>query len=336
MMVLVTGATGFVGSAVARALIARGHALRALVRPHSDRSNLVGLDVEEVEGDLRDAPSLARAVTGCDAVFHVAADYRLWAREPDDLYQNNVTGTINLFDEASKAGVERIVYTSSVAVLGLGSSSGSAGQVAPCDEDTPVSLSEMIGHYKRSKFIAEDQVQRRIANDGWPVVIVNPSTPIGARDVRPTPTGRVVLDASNGRIPAFVDCGLNVVHVDDVAEGHMLALEHGVIGERYILGGEDLTLEQILGQVATLCGREAPRVRLPHWAVMPIALASETWCRLLARGEPLATVDGVRMARKMMYFSSAKAKRELGYETRPAAKAIEDAVVWFRTQGRLN
>ncbi|MFT5448409.1 MAG: dihydroflavonol-4-reductase [Gammaproteobacteria bacterium] len=334
MVVLVTGATGFVGSAVARALIARGHSLRVLVRPQGDRSNLLGLDVEMVAGDLRDPPSLARAVTGCDAVFHVAADYRLWAREPDDLYQSNVTGTINLFDAATKAGVERIVYTSSVAVLGLGR--GGAGQVVPSDEDAPVSLSDMVGHYKRSKFIAEDQVQRRIANDGWPVVIVNPSTPIGPRDVRPTPTGRVVLDASNGRIPAFVDCGLNVVHVDDVAEGHMLALEHGVIGERYILGGEDLTLEQILSQVATLCGREAPRVRLPHWAVMPIALASETWCRLLGRGEPLATLDGVRMARKMMYFSSAKAKRELGYETRPAAKAIEDAVMWFRTQGRLN
>ena len=334
MKVLVTGATGFVGSAVASALIARGHSLRALVRAHSDRSNLLGLDVEEVEGDLRDPSSLARAVTDCDSVFHVAADYRLWAREPDDLYQNNVTGTINLFDEATKAGVERIVYTSSVAVLGSGR--GSAGQVAACDEDTAVSLSDMPGHYERSKFIAEDQVQRRIAKDGWRVVIVNPSMAIGPRDVRPTPTGRMVLDALNGRIPAFVDCGLNVVHVDDVAEGHMLALEHGVIGERYILGGEDLTLEQILGQVAALCGREAPRVRLPHWAVMPIAFASETWCRLLGRGEPLATLDGVRTARKMMYFSSAKAKRELGYEARPAARAIEDAVVWFRTQGWLN
>jgi dihydroflavonol-4-reductase len=300
-----------------------------LVRQGSDRSNLQGLDVEVVEGELRDPSSLRRAVADCEAIFHVAADYRLWAREPDELYQTNVTGTLNLFAAAVAAGVQRIVYTSSVAVLGI----ADGGQ--PSTEDTAVNLEAMIGHYKRSKFIAEDQVRRRIASDAWPVVIVNPSTPIGPRDVRPTPTGRLVLDAACGRIPAFVDTGLNVVHVDDVAQGHLLAFEHGVVGERYILGGQDLTLEAILTQVAMLCAREAPRIRLPNLAVMPIAIASELWCSLRGRGEPLATVDGVRMARKMMYFSSAKAQRELGFQARPAAQAIEDAVNWFREQGRL-
>jgi len=330
MVTLVTGATGFVGSAVARALLAQGRQLRVLVRQGSDRSNLCGLDVEVVEGELRDPSSLRRAVADCEAVFHVAADYRLWAREPDELYQTNVTGTLNLFAAAVAADVTRIIYTSSVAVLGI----AAGGQ--PSTEDTAVNLEAMVGHYKRSKFIAEDQVRRRIASDAWPVVIVNPSTPIGPRDVRPTPTGRLVLDAACGRIPAFVDTGLNVVHVDDVAQGHLLAFDQGVVGERYILGGQDLTLEAILSQVAMLCDREAPRIRLPNLAVMPIAIASELWCSLRGRGEPLATVDGVRMARKMMYFSSAKAQRELGFQARPAAQAIEDAVSWFRAQGRLN
>jgi dihydroflavonol-4-reductase len=338
MVMLVTGANGFVGSAVVRALLEQGTQLRVLCRQGSDRSNLHGLDVEVVQGDLRDPSSLSRAVAGCEVVFHVAADYRLWAREPDELYQSNVTGTLNLFTAAVDSGVERIVYTSSVAVLGIadgiGTRSGADG--LPSTEDTPVSLTAMIGHYKRSKFIAEEQVRRRVASDAWPVVIVNLSMPIGPRDVRPTPTGRLVLDAACGRIPAFVDTGLNVVHVDDVAQGHLLALERGVVGERYILGGEDLTLEAILTQVAMRCGREPPRFKLPHMVGMPMAIAAEWWCLLRGHGEPLATVDGVRMARKKMYFSSAKAQRELGFQARPAAQAIEDAVDWFRANGRLD
>jgi dihydroflavonol-4-reductase len=338
MVMLVTGATGFVGSAVMRALIDQGRALRVLCRRGSDRSNLQGFDVDVVEGDLRDPSSLVRAVAGCEVVFHVAADYRLWAREPDEIYQSNVTGTLNLLAAAVAAGVDRIVYTSSVAVLGSVDEGGTCGSstARASTEDTPVSLSSMIGHYKRSKFIAEDQVQRRVVSDAWPVVIVNPSTPIGPRDVRPTPTGRLVLDAACGRIPAFVDTGLNVVHVDDVAQGHLLALEHGVVGERYILGGEDLTLEAILAQVAMHCGREPPHIKLPHLAVIPIAIVAQLWCLLSGSGEPLATLDGVRMARKKMYFSSAKAQRELGFSARPATLAIEDAIEWFRAQGRLN
>jgi dihydroflavonol-4-reductase len=329
MTVLVTGATGFVGSAVARALLLRGDTVRVLVRPNSDGANLEGLDVERVTGDLRDPASLAPAVEGARVVFHVAADYRLWAPEPDDLYQSNVTGTLSLFSAAAAAGVERLVYTSSVATLGLMPAGGSA------TEDTPSRLEQMIGHYKRSKFIAEDQVRRRVREDGWPVVIVNPSTPIGPRDIKPTPTGRMVLDAARGRMPAYVDTGLNVVHVDDVAAGHLLALERGEVGERYILGGENMSLEDILAEVARLTSREAPRVRLPHLAVLPVAALSELWCRFTGRGEPLATVDGVRMAMKHMYFSSEKASHALGYQPRPAQEAIRDAVAWFREQGRL-
>lgn len=329
MTVLVTGGNGFVGSAVVRKLLSAGRQPRVLCRPGSDRHNLARLDVEIIEGDLRDPTSLVRAVTGCSEVFHVAADYRLWVRDPDDLYQTNVTGSLNLLDSAVTAGVERIVYTSSVATLGI------QADGRPADEDTPVSLADMIGHYKRSKFIAEDQIRRRIRERGWPVVIVNPSTPIGPRDIKPTPTGRMILDAALGKIPAFVDTGLNVVHVDDVAQGHLLALQHGRVGERYILGGQDLSLESILGQVATLTGHRPPALKLPHLAVLPIALVAEIICRLKGSGEPLATLDGVRMARKHMYFSSSKARRELGYAPRPAEQALADAVAWFREAGRL-
>jgi dihydroflavonol-4-reductase len=328
--VLLTGASGFVGSAVARALLARGRSVRALCRPGSERANVEGLDLEVVHGDLRDPASLERAVRGCRTLFHVAADYRLWVREPDELYQSNVTGTLDLIAAAVAAGVERVVYTSSVATLGLDPTG------APADEDTPCALEQMVGHYKRSKFIAEEQVRRRIAADGWPVVIVNPSTPVGPRDIKPTPSGRMILDAARGRVPAFVDTGLNVVHVDDVAAGHLLALERGVEGRRYVLGGENMSLQAILSQVAVRCAREPPRLRLPHLAVMPVAVVSELWCRLRGRGEPLATVDGVRMAMKHMYFSSARAQRELGYRARPASEAIRDAVAWFRDQGRLD
>jgi dihydroflavonol-4-reductase len=330
MTTLVTGATGFVGSAVLRRLLDTGHAVRALARPGSDRRNLQGLAAAVVEGDLRDPRSLERALAGCELVFHVAADYRLWTRDPRDLYESNVAGTRNLLLAAAEAGVRRIVYTSSVATLGL----HPAGE--PADEGTAATLEGMIGHYKRSKFLAEAEVRRLVAEKGLPVVIVNPSAPVGPRDVKPTPTGRVIVDAARGRVPAYVDTGLNVVHVDDVAQGHLLACDRGRIGERYILGGENLTLREILTHVASLVGRSPPRVRLPHYLVLPVAYVAEAWMRLRPQGEPMVTVDGVRMARKRMYFSSEKARRELGFSSRPAQEAIRDALAWFREHGYLS
>ncbi len=326
---MLTGATGFVGAAVLRALLAKGVRVRALVRPASDTRNLDGLDVERVAGDLGDPASLARAVAGCRALYHVAADYRLWVPEPASIYRANVDGTANLMKAALDAGVERIVYTSSVATLGLHDDG------SPADEATPSSLATMIGHYKRSKFLAEEAVRALVRARGLPAVIVNPSTPIGPRDVKPTPTGRMILDAAAGKMPAYVDTGLNVVHVDDVADGHLLAFERGVAGERYILGGADMSLRDILVEVARVTGRKPPSVRLPHNLVLPIAYLSEAWTRLRGKGEPLATVDGVRMSKKLMYFSSAKAERALGYRHRPAAEAIRDAVQWFRESGYL-
>ncbi len=329
MTTLVTGATGFVGSAVARRLAAAGHDLRLLARPTSDRRNLDGLAAEIVEGDLGDGDSLARALAGCEALFHVAADYRLWARDPAALYETNVEGTRRLMRAALDAGVGRIVYTSSVATLGLNPDG------APADENTPAALDDMIGDYKRSKFLAEEAVRRMIAEDGLPCVIVNPSTPVGPRDIKPTPTGRMIVEAAAGRMPAYVETGLNIVHVDDVAEGHRLAFEKGEIGARYILGGEDMSLRDILGAIAALTGRRPPRLRLPHGAVMPIAWMAEVWARV-ANVEPFATVDGIRMARKRMFFSSARARRALGYAPRPAAEALADAVAWFRANGYLD
>ena len=321
MKTLVTGATGFVGSAVARRLLRESHSIRVLARAGSDRRNLQGLDVEVVEGDLTDAASLARACQGCDALFHVAADYRLWAPKPDELYRTNVDGTRSLLEAARQAGVSRIVYTSSVATLGL-PKDGSPG-----DETTSVSIDDMVGHYKRSKFLAEAMV-RAYAADGLPVVIVNPSTPVGPRDIKPTPTGRVVRDAVAGRLPAYVDTGLNVVHVDDVADGHWLAFRHGVVGERYILGGSNLSLRDLLTEIADIVGREPPRWQLPHAAVMPVAYVAEAWARLSGT-QPIATVEEVRMSKKRMFFSSAKAERELGYAAGPVRLALEDAVAWF-------
>lgn len=329
MTVLVTGATGFVGSAVARRLAEEGMRLRALVRPGSDRRNLQGLPAEPVEGDLDDPESLVRAVDGCEALFHVAADYRLWTRAPERMMHTNVEGTRAMIEAALRAGVERIVYTSSVAVLAVDASG------MPADEDTPSGLEDMIGPYKRSKFLAEAAVGELVRMRGAPVVIVNPSTPIGPRDVKPTPTGRMVVEAASGRMPAFVDTGLNVAHVDDVAEGHLLAFRKGQTGERYILGGENLLLADILGEIAAIVGRRAPRIRVPHAAIMPIAYAAESWCRVTGRGEPFATVDGVRMARKKMYFSSSKAEAALGYRPRPARAALADAVAWFRENGYI-
>ncbi|MDA1325404.1 MAG: NAD-dependent epimerase/dehydratase family protein [Proteobacteria bacterium] len=324
MTVLVTGATGFVGSAVARALLREGEAVRVLARPNSDRRNLSSLDVAVVEGDLNEPASLALAVSGCSAVFHVAADYRLWTRHPDDMVRTNVQGSKAIIEAALAAGVERVIYTSSVATLGINSDG------VPGDEETPVALGNMIGIYKRSKFLAEEAVQKLIREHGAPVVIVNPSTPVGPLDIKPTPTGRMIAEAASGRIPAFVDTGLNVVHVDDVAAGHLLAWRKGVVGERYVLGGENLPLSEILAEIAQICGRKPPTIRIPHAAIMPIAHLAELWTRISGGSEPFVTVDGVKMARKKMYFSSHKATRELGYRARPAHEAFVDAVAWFR------
>src|SRR5512132_2151295 len=327
MTTLLTGATGFVGAAVLRCLIAAGHNVRALVRPNSDRRNLSGVDCEIVTGDLTEPDSLKRAVRGCEAVFHVAADYRIWVPDREKMNRVNVQGTVDLIRAAAAAGVSRIVYTSSVATLRL------RDDGFPADEQSHAELSDMIGAYKQSKFLAEQEVKRLVNDTGIPVVIVKPTAPFGARDVKPTPTGRLVVEAASGRMPAYVNTGLNVVHVDDVATGHLLAYEHGAVGESYILGGENRTLRWILETIAELSGRPPPRIQLPHWFVTPIAHIVEGITRLKGSGEPLMTVDSVRMSRKAMYFSSEKARRELGYTPRPAVEALRDEVEWFYEHG---
>jgi dihydroflavonol-4-reductase len=324
---LVTGATGFVGSAVARALLARGHPVRVLARPNSDRRNLAGLAVEIAEGAMEDPRSLARAVAGCRYVYHVAADYRIWVPDPAPMFRANVDGTRDLLTAALEAGAERVVYTSSVATLGL-VAGGSA------DEETPSRLDDMIGPYKRSKFAAEEVARGLARERGLSVVIVNPSTPVGPGDIKPTPTGRLIVEAARGQMPAFVDTGLNIVHVDDVAEGHLAAAEKGRIGERYILGGENLALAEILAGVAQAVGRRPPWLRVPHSVLFPVAIGAELAARVTGR-DPFVTLDGVRMSRKKMYFSSEKASRELGYTPRPAREAIADAVSWFGANGYL-
>ena len=324
--VLVTGASGFVGAAVARALLARGRKLRVLLRPQSDRRNVAGLDVEPRIGSLEDGASLAAALEGCGALYHVAADYRLWVKDERQMYRANVDGTRLLMEAALAQSVASIVYTSSVATLGI------IGDGTPSDETTPSTLADMIGPYKRSKFMAEEVVRDLVKARGLPAVIVNPSTPIGPGDVKPTPTGRIIVDAASGKIPAFVDTGLNIVHVDDVAAGHLLAEERGTIGERYILGGEDLTLAEILKRVALLTGRKPPTIRLPIAAIWPIAIGAEAWARATDKS-PLVTRDELSMAKKKMFFSSAKAKRALSYRARPAQEALADAVAYFRQRG---
>jgi dihydroflavonol-4-reductase len=326
--VLVTGATGFVGTAVARALIAAGRRVRALCRPGSDRRNVAGLDLEIVEGSLEDARSLAAGVAGCGALYHVAADYRLWVRDPQAMYRANVEGTRALMAAALAAGVERVVYTSSVATLGLHRDG------TPADETTPSTLDDMVGPYKRSKFLAEAEVRRLVEQERLPAVIVNPSTPIGPRDIKPTPTGRMIVEAASGRMPAYVDTGLNLVHVEDVARGHLLAEERGRVGERYILGGENLPLAEILRGIAAIVGGRPPLVRLPLPLVWPIAAVAEAVGRLTGK-EPMVTFDSLRMARKKMYFSSAKAERELGYRARSADLALAEAVQWFHAAGMV-
>lgn len=327
MRALVTGATGFVGAAVARALLREGWEVRALARKGSDRRNLQRINVEVIEGNLNDAASLAPAVAGCEALFHVAADYRLGAFDPRELYQTNVDGTRNILSAARSAGVRRVVYTSSVATVGIPKDG------TPGSEDTPATLADMVGHYKRSKFLAEEAA-REAVRAGSEVVIVNPSTPVGPGDIKPTPTGQLVFDAAAGRMPAYVDTGLNIVHVDDVAAGHLLAFHRGRNGERYILGGQDMSLREILGEISRLVGRKPPSVRLPSAVVMPIAYVAEAMARVTGRPTRV-TVEGVRMARKLMFFSSAKATRELGYQWRPPVQAFADAIEWFRDQGLL-
>jgi len=325
-LALVTGASGFVGSAVARHLVARGWRVRVLLRPASDRRNVEGLAVETAYGALEDAASLKAALAGCSHLFHVAADYRLWVTDPAPMFRANVDGTRILMEQALAAGVARIVYTSSVATLGL------LADGTPADEATPSRYEDMIGPYKQSKFRAEEEVRRLVAERGLPAVIVNPSTPVGPRDIKPTPTGRMIVEAASGRMPAFVDTGLNLVHVEDVAAGHLLAAEKGRIGERYILGGENLPLAAILAEVAALSGRRAPRLRLPIAPLMPLAFIAEAIARRTGK-EPFVTRDGLRMARKKMYFSSAKAAAELGYAPRPVREGLADAVAWFRQAG---
>ncbi|WP_322011607.1 hopanoid-associated sugar epimerase [Paraburkholderia sp. J12] len=327
-LVLITGASGFVGSAVARIAQDKGYAVRVLVRPTSPRTNLAALDAEVVTGDMRDAASMRAALSGVRYLFHVAADYRLWAPDPHEIEHANLEGAEATLRAALEAGVERIVYTSSVATLKVTSSGSSA------DETSPLTAEQAIGVYKRSKVLAERAVERMIERDGLPAVIVNPSTPIGPRDVKPTPTGRIIVEAATGKIPAFVDTGLNLVHVDDVAHGHFLALERGRIGERYILGGENLPLQQMLADIAGMVGRKPPTLALPRWPLYPLALGAEAVARFTKR-EPFVTVDALKMSKNKMYFTSAKAERELGYRARPYRQGLEDALAWFREAGYL-
>ena len=308
--VLVTGASGFLGWHVARLLLERGYAVRALVRPGS---RVDSLSVETVTGDLRDAESLTRAVARCGLVFHVAADYRLWAKDPSELYRSNVDGTRNLLEAARRAGVERVVYTSTVGCIGV--PHGGIG-----DENTPVSLADMAGDYKRSKFQAE-QVALEFAREGFPVIIVNPTAPVGDHDVKPTPTGKIVVDFLNGDMPAYIDTGLNIVDVRDTAEGHLLACEKGTPGERYILGSENLTLAQILQKLARITGRKAPTVQLPYAVAYCAGLCSTAWAEVTGK-PPRVPMEAVRMARKRMWVTCAKAKRELGFTPGPAEQAL--------------
>lgn len=318
---LVTGASGFLGWHVATRLLERGRPVRVLAR---DPSRLHELDVETVAGDLREPASVANAVAGCGVVFHVAADYRLWARRPEELYRSNVDGTRNVLAAARTAGVERVVYTSTVGCIGV--PPNGVG-----DEGLPVSLAEMAGAYKRSKFLAE-QVALEFARSGFPVVIVNPTAPVGDHDRKPTPTGKIIVDFLRRRMPAYVDTGLNVVDVRDTAEGHLLACERGRAGERYILGGENLTLRQIFEKLEAISGLKAPAVRLPYAVAYAAGLASTAWANV-SGAEPRAPIDAVRMARKKMWVTHSKAARELGYRAGSADRALQRAVEWFRANG---
>lgn len=329
MTTLVTGASGFVGSHVARQLVAAGGAVRILVRHGSRLEFLNDLSAERVEGDLRDSASIARAMKGVRRVFHVAADYRLWARNPQEIYESNVGGTRRLLEAAVREGVSRIVYTSTVATIAV-SQPGAAEGMLP-DETNRATVDQMIGHYKRSKFLAEAEAKKAAA-DGVPVVIVNPTTPVGPGDWKPTPTGRIIVDFLNGKMPAYVDTGLNLVAVEDVAAGHLLAAERGRAGERYLLGARNMTLKEILEALAAITGCPAPRVRLPHAVAFAAAYADEWFSRIVGR-DPRIPVEGVKMSRHRMFVATGKAERELGYKASPVESALERAVEWYRQRG---
>jgi len=332
MLAFVTGATGFLGSHVARVLSEKGARLRLLVRPTSDLRNVYGLNADRVVGDLRDAGSIEKALSGCEVVFHVAADYRLWVRDPAEMYRSNVEGTRSLLEAARKQGVRRVVHTSSVATMGFHGTNGHAGGGKVADEQSPVGIADMIGHYKRSKFMAE-RVAIEAAKSGVDVVIVNPTTPIGERDIKPTPTGRIVVDFLKRKFPAYVETGLNLVDAGECARGHIQALEKGRSGERYILGGENLTLKQILDRLAAITGLPSPTVKLPYFFALAAGVVDETVTGRMLGREPRATIDAVRMGRKMMFVSSAKAERELGWRTVPVDAALRRSVEWFRGNG---
>jgi len=327
-MILITGASGFVGAAVARSLVNAGHKVRALVRPTSSRVNLADPRLDIVEGDLLDAGSIERAMKDIRFLFHVAADYRLWARNPDDIVRTNVEGSRLVMTAALRAGVERVVYTSSVATL------KARPDGTPSDETFPLDAKSAAGAYKYSKVAAERMVAAMVAEQNLPAVIVNPSTPIGPGDVRPTPTGRIIVEAAAGRMPGFIDTGLNLVHVDDVAAGHLLAWQNGRIGERYILGGQNVLLGDMLRDIARFVGRAPPRLRLPRRLLFPIAYGAEAIAHFTGR-EPFVTTTGLRLAKDRMFFSSAKAERDIGYRARPYGEAIADAITWFRQNGYL-
>jgi dihydroflavonol-4-reductase len=327
-MVLITGASGFVGAAVARCLTRAGYDVRAMLRRTSRRDNLADLKVEIVEGDLLDASAIARAMTDIRYVFHVAADYRLWARDPGQIVRTNVEGTRAVMTAALRAGVERIVYTSSVATL----AARPHGEAS--DESLPLPQAQAVGAYKYSKVVAERAVEAMVATQNLPAIIVNPSTPIGPGDIRPTPTGRIIVEAAAGRMPGYIDTGLNLVHVDDVAAGHLAALQRGRIGERYILGGQNVLLRDMLGAIARRVGRRPPLLRLPRTMMFPIAYGAEALAYITGR-EPFVTTTGLRLAKDHMFFTSAKAERELGYHARPYGEAIGDAIDWFRAHGYL-
>jgi dihydroflavonol-4-reductase len=326
MKAFVTGATGFVGSHVARVLAGQGADLRLLVRASSDPKNIQGLNADRVTGDLRDPASLDKAMAGCDVVFHVAADYRLWVRDPEQMFRANVDGTRAILDAARKNGVRRVVYTSSVATMGFTTNG------RPADENSPVALANMIGPYKRSKFMAEE-VALEAGGEGMEVIVVNPSTPVGEQDIKPTPTGRIVVDFLKKKFPAYVDTGLNLVDVAECARGHVAALEKGRGGERYILGGENLTLKQILDKLATITGLPSPTVRVPYVLALATGVVDEVVTGRILGREPRATIDAVRMGRKKMFVSCAKAERELGWKTVPVDGALRRAVEWFQANG---
>ena len=326
-LVLVTGVSGFVGSAVARALAARGTRVRGLIRESSPRANLTDFPGELVEGDLRDAEAVARAMVGVRHLFHVAADYRLWAPDPEEIVRNNAATTRIVMEAALAAGVERVVYTSSVATL-------KPRDGGPADESRAAAPDQVVGAYKRSKVVAERLVEDMVAKRGLPAVIVQPSTPIGPRDVRPTPTGRIIVEAANGRMPAFVDSGLNLVHVDDVATGHLLAFDKGRVGARYILGGQDVMLGDMLAEIAAIVGRKPPTIRIPRAPLFPLAWVNEQVARVTG-GDPFLNMDSLRMAKHRMFFTSARAEAELGFRARPYREALADAIAWFRGAGMV-